>query len=191
MIAMLSGLVAARNEPYIIVDVHGVGYKILVNNTLFANAAVASQINVFTYTHVREDALELYGFSEQADLSLFEYLISVSGIGCKTAMGIFSIGKRAEITKAILENDVNFFIGVPRLGKKNAQKIIIELKSKLGSKEDFTIIDEDEGNDTVRAALKQFGYKSDEIRSALQTLSGKDITESEKVRLALKELGRR
>lgn len=191
MIAMLVGNIAAKIDPYLIIDVHGVGYKVLVNNSLFANAAIDAPIKVFTYMHVREDLLELYGFSDGADLKIFESLISVSGVGCKTAMGIFSVGKRSDIIQAILKNDVDFFTGVPRLGKKNAQKIIIELKSKLGSKEDFTLTDDEEDNDTVRSALLQFGYSQGEIRVALQTLIGKDITESEKIRLALKALGKR
>jgi len=105
-------------------------------------------------------------------------------------MGIFSVGKRSDIIQAILENDVDFFTSVPRLGKKNAQKIIIELKSKLGSKEDFLLTDTDSGNDTVRAALLQFGYSNNEIRSALKSLTEKDMTDSEKIRLALKALGK-
>ena len=191
MIAMLVGSVAARIDPYLIIDVSGVGYKVLVNNTVFANAPIDTKLRLFTYTHVREDALELYGFGEQTDLRLFEYLISVSGVGCKTAMGIFSVGKRPDIIQAILENDVSFFTSVPRLGKKNAQKIIIELKSKLGSKEDFMLNDRESGNDTVRAALLQFGYSNGEIRQAIQSFAGQELTESEKVRLALKVLGKR
>jgi len=190
MIAMLVGNIAARIDPYLIIDVNGVGYKVLVNNSIYANAAIDSPLKVFTYTHVREDALELYGFLDQTDLRLFEYLISVSGVGCKTAMGIFSIGKRSDIIQAIVENDVSFFTSVPRLGKKNAQKIIIELKGKLGSKEDFLLTDGESGNDTVRAALLQFGYSNSEIREALHTLPEKDISESEKIRLALKALGK-
>src|SRR4051794_33557071 len=128
MIGTLKGVIEYRQDPYLIIDVHGVGYKVYVPNSVLAKIShTGEEIKVFTYTHVRDDALELFGFATAEDLRLFEYLISVSGVGCKTAVGIFSMGNRSDIIKAISGNDVGFFTSVPRLGKKNAQKIIIEL----------------------------------------------------------------
>ena len=136
MIGFLSGEVVARDDPYIVIDVNGVGYKVVVANGVLSNLGKNGKVKLFIYTHVREDAISLFGFLDSLDLKLFENLISVSGIGPKTAMNIFSIGNREEIIQSIITSDVSFFTGVPRLGKKNAQKIIIELKSKLGSIED-------------------------------------------------------
>lgn len=142
----------------------------------------------FVHTHVREDLLELYGFSEPGDLRLFQELISVSGIGPKTALNIFSLGRRAEIVNAVTNADVSFFTGVPRLGKKNVQKIIIELKPRLGEGE-FEILPEDKYENDVLEALKTFGYSTKEALDAYRKVSEEGQTPEEKIRLALKQLG--
>src|SRR3989344_7665269 len=100
MIAFLKGKVEIKDSPFVLLDVSGVGYKIFVPPNLFSSLVVGKNANVFTYTHVREDILELYGFSEFQDLKLFEYLISVSGVGPKTAIGIFAFGTRVAIIDA-------------------------------------------------------------------------------------------
>lgn len=191
MIALLTGTIALRSDPYLIVDVHGVGYKVLVSNTVLSKAILHETITLFTYTHVREDTLELYGFTEPEDMRLFEYLISVSGVGCKTALGVFSVGTRSAIIKAIVAGDVSFFTAVPRLGKKNAQKLIIELKSKFGSKEDLDLTTGDnEEEDEAVMALRNFGFSTQEALSAIRAVSGEAKTTSDTVRLALKYLGK-
>lgn len=191
MIGLLIGKIALRSDPYIILNVNNVGYKIYIGSSVLSLLTSNNEeITIFTHTHVREDLLELYGFLDPLDLKLFEYLIDVSGIGCKTAMGIFSIGKRNEIINAIANADVGFFTNVPRLGKKNAQKIIIELKSKLGGVTDIDLSGSDSGNSTVMAALKQFGYSVSEANAALKALSGKKLAEDEMIRQALKYLGK-
>ena len=188
MIGSLQGKVDYQEASFIIIDVSGVGYKVLIPLNL--SVKVGDQIKVFTHTHVREDVLELYGFTEPQDLKLFEYLISVSGVGCKTALGVFSVGSRKEIVNAIVGNDVGFFTSVPRLGKKNAQKIIIELKNKLGGQEDLDLSADGTESSEVVLALKSFGFTSSEARSALKNLDGKGETVGEKVKLALKYLGK-
>jgi holliday junction DNA helicase RuvA len=191
MIGTLKGTVEYREDPFVIVDVSGVGYKVLVPTTVLAKInALGESIKLYTHTHVREDLLELYGFSDPSDLKLFEYLISVNGVGCRTASGIFSVGTRSEIIQAIVGNDVGFFTSVPRLGRKNAQKIIIELKNKIGGGEDLDLSSESEGNTEVVSALKSFGYSSKEAQDAVKGLSGKGETIEEKIRLALKYLGK-
>ena len=124
-------------------------------------------------------------------MKLFENLISVSGIGPKTAMNIFSVGTREEIVQAVITGDVDFFTGVPRLGKKNAQKIIIELKSKLGSIEDLDLskIDSKENSEVI-AALKTFGFSNKEALEALKNIKSEGKSTEEKIRMALKELGK-
>ncbi len=191
MIALLHGVVDSRLDPYLIIDVSGVGYKVYASKTVLSKAAIGERMKVYTYTHVREDMLELYGFIDAEDLRLFEYLISVSGIGPKTAVGIFSVGERRDIMRAIVNGDVAFFTSVPRLGKKNSQKLIIELKSKLGSKEDFDINTEvGMEADEVVIALKGFGFSAIEAYAALRSFDQEGLTVSEKVRMALKQLGK-
>lgn len=191
MIGTLKGTVEYRDDPYVIVDVSGVGYKVLVPITVLARInALGDSIKLYTHTHVREDVLELYGFSEPSDLKLFEYLISVSGVGCRTASGIFSVGTRSEIIQAIISNDVAFFTSVPRLGKKNAQKIIIELKNKIGGGDDLDLSADTQENTEIVAALKSFGFEQKESQEAIRALAGKGETVEEKIRLALKYLGK-
>ena len=189
MIGSLQGTVDYRDASYLIVNVGGVGYKVIVGTNIIT--PIGDQIKLFIHTHVREDLLELYGFTDPADLKLFEYLIGVSGVGCKTAQGIFSVGSRKEIIGAITSNDVAFFTSVPRLGKKNAQKIIIELKNKLGGQGDLDLAASDNREDNeVTAALASFGFTPAEARSALKSLQGKGETVEERVKLALKYLGK-
>ena len=133
--------------------------------------------------------MELYGFIDPADLKVFEYLISVSGVGCKTALTVFSVGTRREIIEAITSNNVTFFTAVPRLGKKKAQKIIIELKNKLGGEGDLDLSQAGE-SDEVIAALVSFGFTPLEARTAIKKLNGAGESTAEKVKLALKQLGK-
>lgn len=191
MIGLLKGVVVWKDMASMIIDVNGVGYKTYVSVSLLSQTAIGDNVTVFTHTHVREDLLELYGFTHHADLKLFEYLIGVSGVGCKTALGVFSVGSRAEIVNAITGNDVGFFTSVPRLGKKNAQKIIIELKNKLGGEEDLDLSRADDSTaDEVLGALKSLGFNPTEARHALKALNGQGETVGEKVRLALKAMGK-
>lgn len=191
MIGLLKGILELRDDPYIIVDVNGVGYKVLVSSYVLSKAHVGDSIKVFTYTHVREDALELYGFLEPQDLKLFEYLIGVSGVGPKTAINIFSFGTRSDIIEAIVKGNVSFFTAVPRLGKKNAQKVIIELKGKFGSKNDLDLSQGDmAANDEVMEALKSFGFTQAEIFNALKNITEDNLTSSQKIKLALRHLGK-
>src|SRR5687768_1165178 len=113
MIGFLKGIVEHRDDPHVFIDVNGIGYKVLASFQVLLKAIVGTNIKLFTYTHVREDALDLYGFLEPQDLKLFEQLIAVSGIGPKTAMNIFSFGSRHDIIDAIIKGNVSFFTSVP------------------------------------------------------------------------------
>ena len=190
MIGYLSGTVIIRDDPYVILDVNGVGYKILVSSDILSSVSeLGSKLTVFTYTHVREDELALYGFSKYSDLKLFESLIAVSGVGPRTAIGIFAIGSGDEIIKAIIDADVSFFVSVPRLGTKNAQKIIIELKNKVGGGDlDLSGVSNGARNE-LTAALKTFGFTSKEIGEAIRNID-RSVTVEEQIKMALKYLGK-
>jgi holliday junction DNA helicase RuvA len=192
MIGTLKGIIEYREDPYLIVDVNGVGYRVLVPTSVLSKiTSTGDTIKLYTHTHVREDVLELYGFTDPTDLKIFAMLISVSGVGCRTALGIFSVGTRHDIVAAISTGDVTFFTSVPRLGKKNGQKIIIELKNKMGAVGDIDLSDETDGKrQEVVNALKSFGYSSREAQDAVRALSGKGETIEGKIRMALKYLGK-
>ena len=190
MIGILNGKIELLDRPNVVVDINGVGYKALVPDSLYAKLTKGDKIKLFTFTYVREDALELFGFLELEDLKLFENLITVSGIGPKTALNIFSFGERKHITQAIAKGDVSFFTSVPRLGTKNAQKIIIELKNKIGSSQNLDLSGKDYlENAEVLEALKNFGFSVKEAQSALRDISKEDLSLDQKIKLALKNLG--
>ena len=191
MIGHLTGEVFYKESNSIILDVKGVGYKVLAASDVLAKAHKGSPLELFIYTHVREDNISLFGFLEAQDLKLFENLIGVSGIGPKTAMNIFSIGNKDQIISAIVKADTSFFKAVPRLGQKNAQKIIIELKSKFGSVADLDLSGDDlSGNEEAVIALKGFGFTTKEIHDAIKSVKKEGQKVEETIRLALKYLGR-
>lgn len=191
MIGSLKGKVELRDGSGLIVDVNGVGYKVQASSSVLKDAIVGTSIKIFTYTYVREDVLDLFGFSSVEDLKLFERIIGISGIGPRIAINIFSVGSRENIINAIIKGDVDFFTTVPRLGRKNAQKIIIELRGKLGSLEELDLsADTDGKSNEVIAALKSFGFSAKEAGEALKNVDKKIEDISERIRLALKYLGK-
>ncbi|MDO8621030.1 MAG: Holliday junction branch migration protein RuvA [Candidatus Levybacteria bacterium] len=191
MIGFLKGEVFLREGNSIILDVKGVGYKVLAASDVLARANKGVSLELFIYTHVREDNISLFGFLESLDLKLFENLIGISGIGPKTAMAIFSTGTRNTITNAIIKGDVDFFTSVPRLGHKNAQKIIIELKNKFGGDGEIDLLGYDsKDNKEIISGLESFGFSKKEAINAIREIDKKDGSVEEKIRLALKFLGR-
>ncbi len=191
MIGLLKGKVELLQRPFVIIDVNGVGYKVLVPENVYSKLSLEEKIRIFTYTYVREDALDLFGFLAAEDLSLFESLLTVSGVGPKTALNIFSFGERKDIIEAIIKGDVTFFTSVPRLGTKNAQKIIIELKNKMGAGQDLDLSGKDLlENAEVVQALKNFGFSVSEAQKAVREVKKEGISTEERIRLALKALGR-
>lgn len=191
MIGFLKGVVEFRDDPYLFINVNGVGYKVLASTHVLSKIGVVGEkVTIFTYTHVREDMLDLYGFLTREDLKLFEMLLEVSGIGPKTAVGIFSYGSKNEIIAAIMQADTSFFSRVPRLGQKNAQKIIIELKNKIGSTTDLDLSAGSKQNEDVVIALKSLGFKNHEAQEAIRNIKTEGKTTEEIIRLALKYLGK-
>lgn len=189
MIGSLKGKIILRDGNYVLVEVGGVGYRVLVPSKV----ATSNEDNVylFIYTHIKEDALDLFGFSEITDLKLFENLISVSGVGPKTAMATFSFSDRESIVRAVLEGDVDFFTKIPRLGKKNAQKIIIELRNKFGDDSNFDLNEpESAENAEIIQALVAFGFSAKESRNVLKKIDKNVKTTEEKIKMALKYLGK-
>ena len=189
MIAQLTGTVIRNRSNPLVIDVHGVGYAVSVPQKLLTQLAIGTTATVFTHTHVREDALLLFGFGTEEEIVYFELLLTVSGVGPKTALLVIDRGVDA-IRKAIVSGDVDFFMAIPRLGKKNAQKIIIELKHKLGSTTDLDLTREDElDGKQITDALISMGFDRKEAREALKKLPA-DGTIEYKMKYALKMLGR-
>jgi holliday junction DNA helicase RuvA len=191
MIGYLRGEIVLKEEDFIIVDTKGVGYKVLVAKDVLVKAQKGASLELFVHTHVREDNISLFGFLDIKDLKLFEKLIGISGVGAKTAMNIFSRGHRREIIDAIIKANIEFFSSVPRLGRKNAQKIIIELKNQFGGNEDIDLLTEDqESSNEIISALMGFGFSRKEAVTALSKVDKKVEKVEDKIRKALRYLGK-
>lgn len=191
MIGSLDGTIDYLGLDYLVINVHGVGYKVFAPiGVLEKNSKIGEQVKLFTYTHVREDVLSLFGFLTLEDLKIFELLITVSGVGPKTALSVLSAGGAGEIKTAISAADTGFFESVSGLGKKNSAKIIIELKGKIGSFEG-ELLDKNllEGNSDVVSGLLSLGYSRGEIRGVLRELKS-GLTAEEKMVQALRIMGR-
>ncbi len=191
MISYLEGIIKLKSSNYFIVFVNGVGFKVFTPTDVITNNNLGQKITIFTYTHVKDDALELYGFPSFEDLVMFELLLGVSGIGPKTALSIFSNGKLGSIKEAIFKGDVDFFTSIPRLGKKNAQKIIIELRPKLGSLSELDLTNEGGETKEIVEALRTFGFSTSETKEAINFLRDFEGTTSDKIKQALKFLGKK
>ena len=133
MIARLTGRPAGVRGDALVVDVGGVGYLVTATQSALRRAQGADEVALEIYTHVREDALQLYGFAEPAERELFEHLLSVSGVGPKVALAIVSGSTPADLRRAIALEDITRFVAIPGIGKKTAQRVVLELREKLGA----------------------------------------------------------
>ncbi|MFZ2193864.1 MAG: Holliday junction branch migration protein RuvA [Candidatus Moraniibacteriota bacterium] len=190
MIAYLKGKIEYLKNNYVILDVNGVGYKVNLSAYTFGKIAGKEDVNLFIYTHVREDALALHGFLTSDEQEMFELLISISGIGPKAGMGILSIATPKTIRTAILNEDPSILTKVSGIGKKTAERVILELRNKVadmttGEKEEATI-----DSDAIEALITM-GYSVTEARDALKVvpLDVKDV--GQRVKMALRNLGRK
>ncbi len=189
MISYLEGVVVFQNEKYISVLVGGVGYKVFLSpGTSDAIRQVGDTVRVFTHLHVREDALDLYGFSDAAELELFEMLLIVSGIGPKMALTIISVDRPSVLAGAISREDAGFLTKISGIGTKMAHKIILELKEKI-AKLSFKAEDAEVALDgDAIDALVGLGWSVREARAALRAIP-KDIAKTElRIKEALKTL---
>ncbi len=135
MISRLRGVPAGRTPDGLVLDVGGVGYLVAATPSALRRAEGSGEVTIETYLHVREDALQLYGFAEPAERELFLHLLGVSGIGPKVALAVVSSAPPGELRRAIVLEDPARFQAIPGIGKKTAERIVLELKEKLGSED--------------------------------------------------------
>lgn len=190
MISFLTGIVHHKNLDNLTLLVGGVGYLVALPPNQLSKINIDDKLDLHIHTHIREDAFDLYGFNTNEELSLFKLLISVSGVGPKTALLVMNRGV-AEIKQAIITADENFFTLVPRLGKKNAQKIIIELKSKLGGITDLDLSGNTSASTDLLEALLSMGYTRAESIAAIQKLSSDSGSVEDQIRLVLKQMNKK
>lgn len=189
MIGFLSGTIHSKSAGQIILLVSGVGYLVTVPPNYLNLLKVSLQTELFIYTYVREDTFDLYGFLTSDELELFKLTLTVSGIGPKTALLVLDKGV-GKVEKAIKNADTDFFTTVPRLGHKNAQKIIIELKNKLGGLKELDLTSENEESTQAIEALRNLGYTRQEALQAIQAVPESEKTLEQKISYALRQLGK-
>ncbi|HAO64475.1 TPA: Holliday junction branch migration protein RuvA [Candidatus Taylorbacteria bacterium] len=190
MIAQLEGTVIHTDPRALVLDVHGVGYKVWIGSESLQKKAKKGpeMVRIWTYLSVRETALDLYGFANAEELETFELLITISGIGPKTAAGILNVVSIATIRSAIASNDPSYLTKVSGIGKKNAEKIVRELSDKIGVLESDVPTESMRHDSDVIEALKSLGYAEREAREALKKVPADDSSAGERVKKALKIL---
>jgi Holliday junction DNA helicase RuvA len=183
MISQLRGKVVARMLDGVVLDVNGVGYRVQTTLRALRKAGGGQEVTLDTYLHVREDALQLYGFADPAERELFEYFLSVSGVGPKVALAILSGSTPADLKRAIALEDVTRFVAIPGIGKKTAERVVLELKEKIG-----TVVSLPGSSDhelVARDALVELGYSLAEAERALAS-TDPEAPPEERVRQALR-----
>jgi Holliday junction DNA helicase RuvA len=190
MIAQLEGTIVHTDARSIVIDVHGVGYKVwIASENLQKKAKVSPEtVGIWTYLSVRETALDLYGFADAEELETFELLITISGIGPKTAAGILNVVSISTIRSAIASNDPSYLTKVSGIGKKNAEKIVRELSDKIGVLESDIPTESMRHESDVIEALKSLGYTERDAREALKKVPADAGSAGERVKKALKIL---
>ena len=181
MIARLRGTPVASTSEGLVLDVGGVGYLVAATPSAVRKAAAGDEVALETYLHVREDALQLYGFSDRAERELFVQLLTVNGVGPKVALAIVSGSPAEELRRAIVRGDHARFEAIPGIGKKTAQRVVLELKEKLGTAVDTSV---PSGDLVARDALVELGYT---LVDAERALAGVDpeLPPEQRVREAL------
>ena len=200
MIALVRGTLAYKSIDHVIVDVGGVGYRLSIPLSTFYSLPETGEISLFTHTHVREDALLLYGFLSLEEKELFIILIGISGVGPKLAVNILSHIPVGDLKRAIAEGDIKRLSGLPGIGKKTAERLVLELKDKVGPINDLpassdatSVVGSSAGaliNDVI-SALVNLGYKENLARKVLENMElAPDLTMEEVLKGALKILVR-
>lgn len=200
MINHLKGILQHKSPTEIVIDNQGVGYSISIPFSTYEKLGeVGTTVTVLTHLHVREDALQLYGFATEADREVFRLLISVSGIGPKIAQGILSGIQPGELQALILQGNVSALTAIPGVGRKTAERLIVELRDKISKLDSpSTSATAPAGSAGIRneamMALISLGYNrpaaEKAIRAALQDLNKKDVTIQELLKQSLKSTGR-
>ena len=190
MISSLKGKISRIGNNFVEIEVHDVGYLVWCGQNFLKRRSVDEELKIYTYQSVSETDISLFGFETIDDVNLFKMLISVSGIGPKTAAQIMGQTDSGEIIKAIGEADVKFFEKVKGIGKKGAQRIIVDVKSKIGGLGELDLTQDDEKikDDDLSLSLKQLGFDRKEIEKVVSKLPTELTTIEEKLEWCLSKI---
>ena len=201
MLAYIKGSLEIKTTGYIVIETNGMGYKIFMSETAIERLGeIGSIVKVYTYMRVREDDVSLYGFNTNEELRMFEMLLSVSGIGAKSAINILSNITPSSFALAVITNDISTLKKLPGIGAKSAQRVILELKDKLKTEEAVAqketseemkvAIEEDDKVSEAISALQVLGYSRKEIDSAIQKIDTTALSVEDIIRKGLGNLAR-
>ena len=198
MIAYVKGTLDTKTNTFVIIDVQGIGYRVFMpSKSIEGLGEIGQTVKVYTYYYVREDNISLYGFSSNEELRMFELLLSVSGVGAKSAIAMLSEITPSSFALAVISDDISKLVKIPGVGKKTAARIILELKDKLKTEsaietnEEINIeLEKDNNSNEAIAALQVLGYTRKEIENVLQKIDVKNLELEEIIKQALKYLGR-
>ena len=191
MIGRLTGTLSEKNPPQVLVDCHGVGYEVDVPMSTFYNLpGLGEKVSLLTHFVVREDAQILFGFGSPGEREAFRQLIKISGVGPRTALAVLSGMSVGDIAQAVTQQDASRLVKIPGIGKKTAERLLLELKGKIGAdlgQPVGHVVDDAQGD--ILQALVALGYSDKEAQSALKSLP-REVGVSEGIKLALKALAR-
>ena len=186
MLAYIKGTLEAKMKGFVVVDVGGLGYKIYMSDTAMDKLGnLGDKVKVHTYYQVREDDISIFGFNTSEELIMFELMISVSGIGAKTALAMLAVIEPSKFALAVISEDVTTLTQIPGIGPKSAKRIILELKDKVKKEEQIAqvqnieiqkvVINDNKIKETI-SALQVLGYAKRDIEQALKTIDTKEMT---------------
>lgn len=197
MISYIKGKLEAKNIDSVIIEVGGIGYKIFMSvNSMDRLGEAGTDVKVYTYMRVREDDISLYGFCSNEELKMFEQLLGVSGVGAKIALSILANISPSSFALAIITGDINTLKGLPGIGAKSAQRMILELKDKMKTQEAIetevvpvkTTIKNDKAKDAIEA-LQVLGYAKRDIELVIGKINTEELSVEEIIKQGLKYLG--
>jgi len=192
MISYLKGKIKHKGSSFVVLEVNNIGYQVFISPVLYADLSLNQEVEFYTYQQVREDALNLYGFKSMEELGMFELLLSISGIGPRSALGVMSIATVADIKESIGRGDPALLTKVSGIGRKTAERVVLELREKIGklvggdSKLSADLL----GSSDEIDALMALGYSLSQAREALNNVEAKIKDSGERIRQALKKLGK-
>ena len=196
MYSYIKGDLEEKSNGFVVIDNNGIGYKIFMSNMSIGRLGeLHSKVKVFTYYQVREDNISLYGFNTKEELRMFELLISVSGIGSKSAINMLSNIEASNFAIAVVSNDIKKISSIKGIGNKTAQRIVLELKDKLKTEQELTnieeineVIEEEASSNDAVIALQMLGYNNKDIEKVLKKIDKNIISTEEIIKESLKIL---
>lgn len=200
MLAYIRGILESKMKNFVVIDVGGLGYKVLMSEAAIDKLGkIGEKVKVYTYYRVMENDISIFGFNTNEELLMFELLISVGGIGAKTALATLGVLEPSQFALAIISEDIQEITKIPGIGPKSAKRIILELKDKLKKNENITktqsadiqnVVKADNKTEEATSALQVLGYNKKEIERAFVNIDKKELTVEEIIKKALIQLSK-